>query len=206
MRKEAYMNGRFCVVILLGVATMGFGQNPSNDLGDRAVQEFRSNDWPAAERDFRELVKRDSSNIIVNMYLGQTLFRQEHYAEAATFFQKTRDLQKDGKQLNTTQDRILTDQLVMSYGITGEMKKAHTLLDEAIGKDPEYPLNYYNRACAFAEEGDKGKALANLDLAFQKKANVLKGEQMPDPRADSSFQKYVRDSDFVNLMKKLGLQ
>ena len=68
------------------------------------------------------------------------------------------------------------------------------------------PLNYYNRACAFAEEGDKSKALTNLDLAFQRKANVLHGEQMPDPRADSSFQKYVRDPDFVSLMKKLGYQ
>src|SRR5258707_10550460 len=35
------------------------------------------------------------------------------------------------------------------------------------------PLNYYNRACAFAEESDKSKALANLDLAFQRKSNVL---------------------------------
>ena len=68
------------------------------------------------------------------------------------------------------------------------------------------PLNYYNRACAFAEEGDKSKALTNLDLAFQRKANVLHGEQMPDPRAYSSFQKYVRDPDFVSLMKKLGYQ
>jgi predicted Zn-dependent protease len=174
-------------------------------LGDRAVREFRNNDWAAAERDFREVLKHDPSNIFANMYLGQTLFRQERYAEAATFFQKTRDLQKNGNQLNTTQGRILTDQLVMSYGITGEMKKAHSLLDEAIAKDPEYPLNYYNRACAFAEEGDKSKALANLDLAFQRKANILKGEQMPDPRADSSFQKYVRDPDFASLMKKLGL-
>jgi hypothetical protein len=29
---------------------------------------------------------------------------------------------------------------------------------------------------------------------------------MPDPRSDSSFQKYVRDPDFVSLMKKLGYQ
>jgi hypothetical protein len=46
--------------------------------------------------------------------------------------------------------------------------------------------------------------LANLQLAFDRRANVLKGEQMPDPRADSSFEKYVRDADFVTLMKKLG--
>jgi hypothetical protein len=60
-------------------------------------------------------------------------------------------------------------------------------------------------ACAYAEEGDKAKALANLQLAFDRKGNIVKGEEMPDPRADSSFQKYVRDSDFVGLMKKVGL-
>lgn len=36
--------------------------------------------------------------------------------------------------------------------------------------------------------------------------HVLKGEQMPDPRSDSSFQKYVRDEDFVKLMKTLGFK
>jgi predicted Zn-dependent protease len=183
-----------------------FGQNArvADDLGARAVREFQNDEWATAERDFREVVKRDPSNIIAHMYLGQCLFRQEHYAEAAVFFQKARDLQKGGKELSTVQDRILTDQLVMSYGITGELKKARTLLNEAIGKDPDYPLNYYNLACAYAEEGDKAKALTNLQLAFDRRANILKGEQMPDPRADSSFQKYVRDAEFVGLMKKLG--
>jgi predicted Zn-dependent protease len=190
----------FCAINAIGQDTPA-----PDDLGDRAVREFRKDDWPAAERDFREVVKRDSSNILAQIYLGQSLFRQEHYAEAAIVFQKARDLEKSGKELSIVQDRILTDQLVMSYGITGELKKTHSLLNEATGKDPGYPLNYYNLACAYAEEGDKAKALANLQLAFDRKGNILKGEQMPDPRADSSFQKYVRDSDFVSLMKKLGL-
>jgi hypothetical protein len=69
---------------------------------------------------------------------------------------------------------------------------------------PDYPLNYYNLACAYAEEGNKAGVLRNLQLAFDRKANILKGEQMPDPRADSSFQKYIHDADFVALMKKLG--
>src|SRR4051812_46107680 len=113
------MCGRFCVSGLLLWATVSFGQNPgkSENPGVRAMREFLHDEWSAAERDFREVVKRDPTNIFANMYLGQTLFRQERYAEAATFFQKTRDLEKSGKQLNTKQDRILTDQLVMSYGI-----------------------------------------------------------------------------------------
>ncbi len=40
----------------------------------------------------------------------------------------------------------------------------------------------------------------------ERKANILKGEQMPDPREDSSFQRYTRDADFVALMKKLRLK
>lgn len=190
----------FCVIGASGQDTHG----PDN-LGDRAVREFRNNDWPAAERDFREIVRREPSNVLAQIYLGQTLFRQEHYADAAVFLQKARDLEKSGKELSTVQDRILTDQLVMSYGVTGELKKTHSLLNEAIAKNPDYPLNYYNLACAYAEEGDKEKALANLQLAFDRKGGVLKGEQMPDPRADSSFRRYVHDSDFLSLMKKLGL-
>jgi predicted Zn-dependent protease len=177
----------------------------ADELADRAVREFRNNDWAAAEHDFRAMIEHDPSNVFAQMYLGQTLFRQERFADAVVFFQKARDLQESGGKLNIVQDRILTDQLVMSYGITGDLKKAHALLDAAIGKDPEYPLNYYNLACAYAEEGGKAKALLNLNLAFDRKGNILKGEQMPDPRADSSFQKYIRDGDFLNLMKKLGI-
>lgn len=95
-------------------------------------------------------------------------------------------------------------ELVIAYGESGNLKKVHALLDDAIRQDPDYPLNYYNLACAFAEEGDKAKMLANLSTAFQYKDHVLKGEQMPDPRTDDSFQKYVHDEDFVKLMKQLG--
>jgi len=121
-------------------------------------------------------------------------------------YEKARALETNGSKLSSDQHRILVDQLVMAYGVSGDLKKARALLDGAIQQDPEYPLNYYNLACAVAEEGDKNKALANLSLAFQHKDNVLKGEKMPDPRTDSSFQKYVRDDDFMVLMKKLGYQ
>jgi tetratricopeptide (TPR) repeat protein len=121
-------------------------------------------------------------------------------------YERARTLETSAKLLSSDQRRIVTDQLVMAYGISGQFKKAHELLDDVIPQDPEYPLNYYNLACAFAEEGNKGKMLASLDLAFQHKDHMLKGEQMPDPRSDSSFLKYVQDEDFLKLMKKLGFK
>ena len=198
---------RLFLPLLLLSAAFGIAQDAGRTaLVDRASQEFRAKDFGAAERDFRELTKVEPSSLFAHAYLGHALFRQEKFAEAIGSYERARELEREGKKLSESDHRVLVDQLVMSYGIGGQMAKAHKLLDEAIGKDPEYPLNYYNRACAFAEEGDKSKALTNLDLAFRKRANVLKGEQMPDPRADSSFLKYVRDPEFLGLMKKLGLQ
>jgi hypothetical protein len=66
-------------------------------------------------------------------------------------------------------------------------------------------MNYYNLACAYAAQGDKAKVLANLRLAFQHKDSVLKGQGLPDPRRDDSFQEFVGDSDFVALMRANGL-
>jgi predicted Zn-dependent protease len=175
-------------------------------LSERALQEFRERKYTDAERDFREITKSDPTNVYAQVYLGQSLFKEEKYADATGPYEKARALEKSGEVLSSDQHRILVDQLVIAYGISGQLKRAHALLDEAIPQDPDYPLNYYNLACAFAEEGNKGKMLANLDLAFQHKDHALYGEQMPDPRSDSSFQKYVRDGDFVKLMKALGFK
>jgi predicted Zn-dependent protease len=192
---------------LLGVSLCA-AQEPGgrSALAEQARREFRERKFDAAERDFRELTKSDASDLYAQTYLGHSLFRQEKFAEAIAPYEKAHELERSGKKLSVEEHRVLVDQLVMSYGMGGQIKKAHELLDSAIRQDPDYPLNYYNLACAFAEDGDKSKVLANLDLAFRWKANVLKGEQMPDPRSDSSFQKYVRDPDFVSLMKKLGYQ
>jgi len=192
--------------VLLVVATVHGQTGSSGSLSDRALQEFRAGKYQEAERGFREITKADPANVYAQVYLGQALFKEEKYAEAVGPYEKARALEMKGQALSPDQNRILVDQLVMAYGISGQPEKAHKLLDEAISQDPEYPLNYYNLACAFAEDGEKGKMLANLDLAFRHRDHVLRGEQMPDPRSDSSFQRYARDEDFVKLMKALGFK
>ncbi len=196
-----------CALFVVGGDPSSAQSSSAKDkLAEQAQQEYRAKKFAEAERDFRELTVRHPSNIYMQIYFGQTLFEQQKFAESLQPFEKALDLEQAGNKLTSDQHRILVDQLVMAYGMSGDLKKARALLDGAIQQDPEYPLNYYNLACAFAEDGNKSKALANLSLAFQHKGNVLKGEKMPDPRTDSSFQKYVRDDDFIVLMKKLGYQ
>lgn len=200
-------------VLLLGAAllvstgsVLGFGQMSSaNDaLATQAEKEYAAGKYADAERDFRELAGREPSNIYAFIYLGQSLFRQEKYAESVEPYERARELENAGAKLSPTQDRVLTDQLVMAYGISGDLKKSRVTVEAGIKSDPDYPLNYYNLACISAEEDDKAAALANLSLAFQHKDHTIKGAKMPDPRADSSFQKYLHDPDFEKLMKELG--
>jgi len=165
-------------------------EKDQDQIAIRALKEYRSGQYPAAEQDCRKLVSENPSNILAQIYLGQSLYMQKKYSESITPFERARELEAKGMKLNPDQHRIVTDELVIAYGISGNLQKVHTLLSEAIHKDPEYPMNYYNLACANAGEGDKANMLANLSLAFQYKDHLIKGEQMPDPRSDESFRGY----------------
>jgi predicted Zn-dependent protease len=115
----------------------GQSDDGKSSLADRALQEYKSGQYSAAERDCREIVKQNPSNILAQIYLGQSLFKQQKFADAVGPFEKARELEAGGIKLNSDQHRILVDQLVMAYGISGNWKKADALLDEAIRQDPE---------------------------------------------------------------------
>lgn len=121
-------------MLLLPSAAICFGQSSNSQdlIADRALQEYKSGQYAAAERDCREIVKQNPSNILAQIYLGQSLFKQQKFADAVGPFEKARELEANGMKLNSDQHRILVDQLVMAYGISGNLKKAHMLLDDAI--------------------------------------------------------------------------
>jgi len=99
---------------------------------------------------------------------------------------------------------LLIDNLGMSYGITGALQKAKETFEYGIAKDSTYPIFYYNLACTYAEMGKVEEASQSLKKAFEYKANVLRGETMPDPRTDDSFKKLMKNPDFRQLAETLG--
>jgi tetratricopeptide (TPR) repeat protein len=94
--------------------------------------------------------------------------------------------------------------LGISYGIDGQLDKAMGVLKAAIEQDPEYPLFYYNLACALAESpGDNLDAgIANLGWASQSRANLNPGETAPDPAKDDSFARYADNPRFKEALAK----
>jgi len=100
--------------------------------------------------------------------------------------------------------RITTDQLAMSLGRSGKLQQSHTLLESAIAGDPDYPLNYYNLACADAEQGNAASAKLNLQLAYDHRANMLPGEAFPDPAKDDSFLKLKKNKAFWDFVQSIS--
>ena len=137
---------------------------------------------------------------------GSRLYLQHDYKGAIGSYSQALDLEKANPKLEKSLWYVLIDNLGMSYGITGDLQKAKETFDYGLSKDPAYPIFYYNLACTFAEMGDAAEAGNYLKKAFENKANVLPGENMPDPRKDDSFKKLMKNKEFRELAEKLAGQ
>jgi tetratricopeptide (TPR) repeat protein len=142
---------------------------------------------------------------------GQILYQARMYKAAAPTFEtalaKLRENPSAGATMMRdakTATRVVTDQAGMAYGMAGDIPKARSLFERAIVDDPEYPMYYYNLACADAEEKNLAGAKNHLQQAFARKANVIAGEAMPDPTKDDSFLPYRDNREFWTFVK--GLQ
>lgn len=102
--------------------------------------------------------------------------------------------------------RLITDQLSMSYGMSGDLKRSRAVNEAAILRDPDYPLYYYNLACADAEQGKAADAQTHLKQAFDRKANTLPNEHLPDPATDDSILKLKKNKDFWAFVQTLSVQ
>jgi hypothetical protein len=114
---------------------------------------------------------------------------------AAPYYKSSLDHLPIGPETLTPR-RVITDQLVMSLGMSGDLKGSRAIAEHAIESDPDYPLNYYNLACADAEKVDANNARVHLQQAFDRKANTIPGEHLPDPTQDDSFIKLKKNKDF----------
>jgi len=141
---------------------------------------------------------------------AQILYQERMYKAAGPIFEAALVKLKENpgmasKMLRDTKTarRVVTDQAGMAYGMSGDITKARSLFEKAIVEDPDYPMYYYNLACADAEEKNLAAARNHLQQAFARKANVISGESMPDPTKDDSFLPYRSNKEFWAFLETL---
>lgn len=130
-------------------------------------------------------------------------FQKEQYAGAAAAYRSALAKVDQSADPNKFR-RVVTDQLAMSLGLAGDLKSSREVNEAAIKKDPNYPLYYYNLACADAEAGEARAAQQHLQEAYDRRANVIPGESFPDPTFDNSLQKLRGNAAFWSLAHRIG--
>ncbi|MGH9931421.1 MAG: hypothetical protein ACREA9_19615, partial [Pyrinomonadaceae bacterium] len=131
-------------------------------------------------------------------------YLKQDYKKAIQLYGKALDLERKQPTLDKNIWRVVVDNLGMSYGISGDNKKAREVFEYGLSKDAAYPIFYYNLACAHAEMNDLENAIKNLRLAFSYRANVIAGEQMPDPARDDSFARFLNNPQFRKLLEEIN--
>lgn len=140
------------------------------------------------------------------LYYAQILYQNGQYKPAAELLEKALALvPANGSPFASARiaKRVVTDQAAMAYGMADDFAAARKILQNGIAADPDYPLYYYNLACADAGEKKLTDALEHLREAFARKANLNPDETMPDPTKDDSFLPYRSDGTFWAAMEKL---
>lgn len=128
------------------------------------------------------------------MRVGSVLFKMEPASAVPYYRSALETVPHDGNE--NLWRRLATDQLVMSLGMSGDLKESRRIAESAANADPEYPMNDYMLACADAESGSAESAKAHLQRAWEHRANVLPGEKFPDPSADDSLLKLKKNKEF----------
>jgi hypothetical protein len=137
---------------------------------------------------------------------AQVLYQTHQYQAAAPMFEKSLAMVPgDGAPFKTAvvARRIVRDQAGMSYGIAGDFIKARSIFEKAVAEDPDYPMSYYNLACADAGEKKLAEAQVHLQQAFDRKLNMLPGEAMPVPTQDDSFLPYRGNKEFWAFLERV---
>jgi len=174
------------------------------------VEFYSQSQISADDADIRKMISSYQFNPLYQpqaddaFFYAEILYRHDMYKDAAPIFESVAQRLKEDKAPSAElRRRIATDQAGMSYGISGNIGKARSIFEAAIKIDPDYPLNYYNLACADAEEGKLADARAHLEQAFARKANMLPGEKLPDPTTDDSFLPHKNNKEFWAFLQSL---
>lgn len=133
---------------------------------------------------------------------GEAWLRQDTKTAIARYA-RVYAMEQAKRTLSPAAWRVLVDNLGMGYGMSGALDKSQEVFEYGISNDSEYPLFRYNMACVYAERGDWQTAIRYLDEAYARKANMTRGEQMPNAWTDDSFQRFMKDRAFTAALAKI---
>ena len=138
-----------------------------------------------------------------DFYIVATLLFKRAPEQALPYYEASLESMPQGAVYQAPR-RVVTDQLVMSLSRTKDWKAAKAVAQKAIAADPEYPINYYNLACADAETGDVGRRPVATSTGVRSASEPAeRTSALPDPTQDPSLLKLKANQGFWSFVQAL---
>jgi len=141
----------------------------------------------------KETIILDQNFAWAHWSLGEAYLENSMFEEALSSFQKGSALSGDSV--------IIKVDIARAYALSGKKVKAQELLDDLIRQSKKIYVSPYNLATIYAALGEKEKAFAWLEKAYEERSNNLVYLKV-DPKLDILRQ----DVRFSSLLKKIGLE
>jgi tetratricopeptide (TPR) repeat protein len=134
---------------------------------------------------------------------GGYFFVKDDYSGAARYYQQALDLEKKSPALDQRGFEVMIDELAAAQLATHDLQNAQAAIQYGISRYPDYPLFYYNMAAVDAELDRMDDCIEQLRAAWKRRANVLPGEQFPDPSTDGYFRRFMKNERFVEALREM---
>jgi Tfp pilus assembly protein PilF len=196
-------NFLLCILILLVSLFAAADQKKAAKKLNDAERAYAAGNIQRAEKSARDALKEEPKLLQAHALLGDILMNTRRFSGAAESYTAALKADADQKTLSPEQRRALTNQQGVAYGMSGNLARAQEIFEQAIQSDPDDPLFHYNLAATFAEKKQLDPALEQLRQAWKLRSNMPSGQQFPDPRKDSSFAGYLKDTRFQDAVREM---
>ncbi len=153
---------------------------------------YYAREYDLAIQQSQKILSIDSGSFAAHRYAGLAYGQQGKMREAIESLTKAREL--SGNQ------PVVTAALIHAYAIGGQQTEARRLLDEIIANPAQHKVPAYDLAIVYAGLGDREKAFAWLEKAFEERSEYLPFLRV-EPRLDSLHS----DPRFASILNRLNL-
>ena len=113
--------------------------NPEeHELFERTIKSIKFE--PKREQSGLRLQNAQSAQVMEDLREGSAYYLKGDFKSAINPYAKVLELEKKQQTVDKTAWRVLIDNLGMSYGITGDLKRAKETFEYGLSKDDTYPL------------------------------------------------------------------
>ena len=149
-------------------------------------------DYPAAEKDLQEALKRGFANAGTHFWMGTAHYYLQDYQAAVRDFSDVLELQP--------QDAAAYYNRGTAYADLKDYERAIADFERAVTLNPQDAAAFYNRACAYALQGQVEKALPDLRRAFELDQVAGSTRRVDLAQSDADFDPIRHHPDFQALL------